>query len=108
MQVLGFFSCADDVNSRYVFFIFYFKDMCLSWFEIKQSLSLIVILTLKVEANFAFCQIYLDARLDSRAQWRRKLEAQVCCDLNDEVTSPGCSYDTSCIICLSTMPCGLC
>lgn len=99
MQVWGFFPCADDVNSIYAFFIFYFKDM--------HCLSLIIVLTLKVKATLAFCQIYLGAWLDSRAQWRRKLEAQVCCDLNGEVTSPDSLYGTSCIICLSMMPCGL-
>lgn len=68
LKFWGFFSCSDDVNFRYVFFIFYLNDMC--------CLSLTVILTLKVEAKLIFSQIYLDAWLDSRVQWRRKLRLE--------------------------------
>lgn len=66
---VGFFPYADDVNFRYMFFIFYFKGV--------YCLSLTIILTLKVEANLTFSQIYLDAWLDSSAV-EKKIEAQVC------------------------------
>lgn len=51
-----------------MFFIFYFKDVC--------CLSLTVILTLKVEANLTFSQIYLDAWPDSSAV-EKKIEGQI-------------------------------
>lgn len=66
------FSCTGDINFRYVFFIFYFKDVC--W------LSLTVILTFKVEANLTFSQIYLHSWLDLSAV-EKKIEVwlQVIC-----------------------------
>lgn len=51
-----------------MFFIFYFKGVC--------CLSLTIILTLKVEANLPFSEIYLDAWLDLSGV-EKKIEAQV-------------------------------
>lgn len=49
--------------------------------------SVITSLTFRVEANLAFCQIYLDAWLESTAHWRRKLDSQIWYDLNGEKTA---------------------
>lgn len=75
---LFFFLCWWCKFQIYVL-IFDIKDMC--------CLSVITSLTFRVEANLAFCQIYLDAWLESTAHWRRKLDSQIWYDLNGEKTA---------------------
>ena len=58
-----FFSCNDDGNSTCVF------NFLHKW------LSVIIRLTFRVEVNLAFCRIYLDVWLESRAHWKRKLKS---------------------------------